>query len=78
MSKNKMQRTYRIVLNPDHDGGYTAIVPALPGGITWGKDIQEAKEMAKEAIELYIEDLVASGENVPDDNDSLELSLTVA
>ncbi|MGM0581880.1 MAG: type II toxin-antitoxin system HicB family antitoxin [Bacteroidota bacterium] len=73
-----MQRTYRIVLNPDVDGGYTAIVPALPGCITWGKDIQEAKEMAKEAIELYIEDLISSGENVPDDNNSLELSLTVA
>lgn len=73
-----MQRTYRIVLNPEVDGGYTAIVPALPGCITWGKDIQEAKEMAKEAIELYIEDLISSGENVPDDNNSLELSLTVA
>ncbi|WP_296618473.1 type II toxin-antitoxin system HicB family antitoxin [Marivirga sp.] len=73
-----MQRTYRIVLNPDPDGGYTAIVPALAGCITWGKDIQEAKEMAKEAIELYIEDLISSGENVPDDNNSLELSLTVA
>jgi predicted RNase H-like HicB family nuclease len=69
-----MQRTYRIVLNPDVDGGYTAIVPALHGCITWGKDIQEAKEMAKEAIELYIEDLISSGENVPDDNNSLELS----
>ncbi|MGJ3234287.1 type II toxin-antitoxin system HicB family antitoxin [Marivirga sp.] len=73
-----MHRTYRIVLNPDIDGGYTAIVPALPGCITWGKDIQGAKEMAKEAIELYIEDLISSGENVLDDNNSLELSLIVA
>ncbi len=73
-----MQRTYRILLNPEPEGGYTAIIPALPGCITWGKDIQEAKMMAKEAIELYIEDLVAAGEIVPDDNESLEVSLTVA
>lgn len=73
-----MQRTYRIVLNPEPEGGYTAVVPALPGCITWGEDIQEAKMMAKEAIELYIEDLVAAGETVPDDNESLEVSLTVA
>lgn len=73
-----MQRTYRIVLNPEAEGGYTAVVPALAGCITWGKDIQEAKKIAKEAIELYIEDLVASGEPVPDDNESLEVSLTVA
>ncbi len=73
-----MLRTYRIVINPEAERGYTAVAPALAGCITWGKDIQEAKMMAKEAIELFIEDLVAAGETVTNDIESLKVSLTVA
>ncbi|ADR23771.1 hypothetical protein MATR_37970 (plasmid) [Marivirga tractuosa] len=71
-------QTFRIVLHPEIEGGYTVTVPSLSGCITWGKDVQEARAMAKEAIELYLEDLQASGEPIPDDSQSLELSLTVA
>jgi predicted RNase H-like HicB family nuclease len=31
------------------------IVPSLPGCVTYGDTIEEAIEMAKEAIELYLE-----------------------
>jgi antitoxin HicB len=40
-------------------------VPALPGCITYGADIEEAKANAKEAIELYIESLKEHGGEVP-------------
>jgi len=33
------------------DGTYTVIVPALPGCLTFGDTIEEALEMAKDAIE---------------------------
>jgi antitoxin HicB len=53
-------------------------VPALPGCITWGETIEHAMEMAKEAIEGYIEVLKEEGEPVPDDNDTLEYSLQLS
>jgi antitoxin HicB len=49
------QHTYRIMLHPEPEGGFTVNVPALPGCITYGEDIEEAIAMAKEAIELYVE-----------------------
>ena len=65
------QLTYRILLNPEPEGGYTATVPALPGCVTWGKDIDHAIEMTKEAIEVYIESMVANNEKVPDESKTL-------
>ena len=68
-------RTYRIVLRKEPEGTYTAIVPALPGCITWGETVEHALEMAKEAIKGYIEVLQEEGEPVPNDNETLEYSL---
>ena len=72
-----MNRTYKINLRKEEEGGYTAIVPSLPGCITYGETIDEAIDMAKEAIELYIEELIERGEPVPDDNNVLEYSLNL-
>lgn len=69
--------TYRILLNKEPEGGYTATVPALPGCITFGNSIDEAIEHTKEAISLYIESLQAHGESIRDDHDTLEYSLTL-
>ncbi len=44
--------TYKIHLHKE-DTGFTVIVPALQGCITYGENIDEAIAMAKEAIELY-------------------------
>lgn len=68
---------YRVILRPEPEGGYTALVPALPGCITYGIDVDEAMTMAREAIELYVESLVAHGEEVPDEEGTLEYVLTV-
>jgi antitoxin HicB len=56
---------YRIRLLKEDDGGYTVIVPALPGCVTFGETIDEAISMAKEAIEGYIETLNELGNEVP-------------
>jgi predicted RNase H-like HicB family nuclease len=53
--------TYRILLTEEPEGGYTVLVPALPGCITYGDNINHAKEMAKEAIEGYLEVLKERG-----------------
>jgi DNA-binding transcriptional MerR regulator len=48
-------RGYRAVLTPDLEaGGYTVEVPELPGCLTEGDDLTDAKRMAKDAIELWL------------------------
>lgn len=68
---------YRILLRKEPEGGYTVIVPTLPGCITYGDSIDEAIKMAKEAIELYIESLKIHGEEIPTEEDTLEYTLTI-
>ena len=68
---------YRIRLLREEEGGYTVIVPALPGCVTFGETIDEAIEMAREAIEGYIETLKELGKEVPKDNDILEYTVSV-
>ena len=70
-------RSYRILLREEPEGGYTVIVPSLPGCVTYGDTLEEAIEMAKEAIELYIESLKAHGEEIPTEERTLEYTLTV-
>ena len=63
-------RRYTIIIHPDADeGGYTVTVPALPGCVTQGETLEEAIAMAKDAIQLYIESLVADGEPVPEERE---------
>ena len=72
-----MTHRYKLLLNKETEGQYTVTIPALPGCITFGDNIEHAIEMAKEAIELYIEELQDRGEPIPDDNNTLEYSLNV-
>lgn len=68
---------YRIRLEKEEEGGYTVIVPALKGCVTFGETVEEAIAMAKEAIEGYIETLNDLGKEVPTDNDVLEYTVSV-
>jgi antitoxin HicB len=71
--------TYSIVIDPDPEGGYTVTVPALPGCVTQGETTDECVTHAQEAIALYLEDLVASGEAIPDEKEHPQvLQVTVA
>ena len=70
--------TYKIFLHKEVEGGFTVTVPALPGCITYGENVDESIAMAKEAIELYIEELQERGETIPDDSNTLEYSLNLA
>lgn len=55
-----------MVLEPDPDGGYVAVVPALPGCYSQGDTVEEALSNARDAIALTIEDLRANSEPIPD------------
>ncbi|PNS00103.1 antitoxin HicB [Petrotoga mexicana DSM 14811] len=69
--------SYRILLKKEAEGGYTVIVPVLPGCVTHGDTIEEAIKMAKEAIQLYIESLQEHGEEIPSEDETIEYTITV-
>jgi predicted RNase H-like HicB family nuclease len=57
----------QVIVYPGEDGYWIVECPSLPGCISQGKTYDEALANIKEAIELYIEDLQANGETVPND-----------
>jgi len=69
--------SYRILLKKEPEGGYTVTVPTLVGCVTYGETVEEAIEMAREAIALYIESLKAHGEEIPTEEGTLEYTLSV-
>jgi predicted RNase H-like HicB family nuclease len=44
-----------VILEPSDEGGYTAVVPSLPGCFSEGNSKDEALANIREAIELYLE-----------------------
>lgn len=68
-----MDRTYTFVFDPDPDGGYVVTCPALPGLVTWGATLEEARAMARDAMEGCIAVLIEDGEAVPE-SDSPEMA----
>ncbi len=68
---------YRVILKKEQNRGYTAIVPSLPGCVTYGETLEQAMTMAKEAIELYIESLKAHDEPIPNEENTLEYMVSI-
>jgi antitoxin HicB len=58
---------YTVLFEPIEEGGYMVVVPALPGIVTFGKDLEEARVMAADAIKCHCEGLLKDGESLPDD-----------
>lgn len=57
--------SYTVLFEPAEEGGYTVMVPALPGCFTEGDTMDEAREMARDAIRCYLEGLAKDGEPFP-------------
>jgi len=70
---------YTVIMTPDETGGYVVTCPALPGLITEGDTLEEARAMATEAILCYIEGLEKDGQPPPPNNTiAEELAVEVA
>jgi predicted RNase H-like HicB family nuclease len=63
---------YTVLMTPDETGGYVVTCPALPGLVTEGDTLEEARDMAADAIRCYIESLQKDGEPIPTDNPIVE------
>lgn len=82
MKKVKSTKTSRILsytaqFIEEPEGGYTVVVPALQGCVTYGKTFEKAKEMAEDAIEAYLKSLAKHGEKAPVERSPVSVSVTV-
>jgi len=64
-------QNFTVVFQSEPEGGYTAIVPTLPGCVSYGKNLEEAKVMIVDAIQGYIASLHKHNEPVPSNGETL-------
>jgi len=62
-----MEYRYTVLFEPAEEGGFTVTCPALPGLVTEGDTIEEARAMAADAIRGYIESLRKDHLPIPSD-----------
>jgi len=58
---------YTVLFEPLPEGGYQVIVPAIPEIITYGRTMEEAREMAQDALRCFLESARKAGEPIPQD-----------
>ncbi|MBU0678838.1 MAG: type II toxin-antitoxin system HicB family antitoxin [Verrucomicrobia bacterium] len=64
----------RVILETSDEGGYTALVPSLPGCISEGNTKKEALKNIREAIELYLEPVEDDAASAAD-SEQLEIAV---
>lgn len=60
---------FTVFFEPAEEGGYIVTCPALPGLVTEGDTLEEARQMARDAIRAYVESLRKDGLPIPPDKD---------
>lgn len=68
MKKRRLQKvqSFFAVFDPAVEGGYDVSFPDFPGCLTFGRTFEEAKEKAREVLELWIQELVAAKREIPE------------
>lgn len=69
---------YNVIFKPEPEGGFTVVVPSLPGCVTYGKTLVEAKTMARDAIEAYLFSLQKHGEKISSDSNDFVAVIDVS
>jgi predicted RNase H-like HicB family nuclease len=60
-----VEYSYTVLFEPGEDAGFVATVPALPGLVTEGRTMEEARVMVRDAIVGYLECLRKDGQDIP-------------
>jgi predicted RNase H-like HicB family nuclease len=60
---------FTAIFEKNEDGGYTVTVPSLPGLVTEGKNLEEAKKMVEDAIRCYLEGLKKEKIKIPEEKE---------
>ena len=57
--------SYTVLFEPAEEGGFVVTCPALPGLVTEGDTLEEARAMAQDAIRRYLESLRKDHQPMP-------------
>ena len=77
MKKEQKRYSYSVRYEAAPEGGFVAFVPALPGCHTQGETLEETEKNIAEAIELYLESLIARCELIPQESKSFYGTVTI-
>jgi antitoxin HicB len=58
---------YTTLFEPMPEGSFNVLVPAIPEICTYGETLEEAREMARDAIRCYLESALKTGDSIPGD-----------
>ena len=68
---------YSAVFERNEHGGYTVTVPSLPGLVTEGSDLENARQMAEDAIRCYLGGLQKEGGKIPKEREMAHVRVSV-
>lgn len=74
-STKRADVAYFCHFQPEPDGGFTVTCLKLPPVVTYGETLEEAQANAREAIELCLEVMRESGEDIPPPDRDLKLPI---
>lgn len=70
--------SYTVNYRPIREGGYEVTVPLMPGLVTYGRTIEEAHTMARDAMACHIGALRKDHEEVPEEQSLIQERLSVS
>jgi predicted RNase H-like HicB family nuclease len=56
---------YTVYFEPQTDGSFAVVFPAFPEIVTFGRTLDEARAMARDALRCHLEGLRKDGEAIP-------------
>lgn len=63
---------YAVIIERGSKGTYGAYVPDLPGCAAVGDSAEEVRQLIREGIQIYVEELKLRGESVPEPSSAVE------
>ncbi|MGZ8846010.1 MAG: type II toxin-antitoxin system HicB family antitoxin [Pyrinomonadaceae bacterium] len=70
--------SFTMLFEPAEEGGYVVTCPALPGLVTEGDTMEEARQMAEDALRGYLESLLEDGVTIPPDKTPIAEPIEIA
>jgi predicted RNase H-like HicB family nuclease len=77
MALHMTEYSYTVLFEPAEEGGFIVTCPALPGLVTEGDTLEEARQMARDAIQGYLESLHKDHQPIPPDRAPLKEEVSV-
>lgn len=72
------EHSFTVIYRPVKEGGYEVTVPLLPGTITYGRNFEEARQMARDAILCHIAALRKEEGRIPTEEALVQEKITVS